>query len=74
MLQFKEKPEAVLAEMGKPQVIAVCKANAEISHFLCQIQVQNHSKRDLHTPVSSSLTKAVSKLWLTPICLYSRLC
>lgn len=65
----KEKLEAVLAEVGKPQVIAVYKANAETSFCLCQIKVPNPLKRDLHTPVSFSLPGAVSKLWLTPICL-----
>lgn len=48
----KEKLEAVLAEVGKSQVIAVYKANAETSYCLCQIKVPNPLKTDLHTPVS----------------------
>lgn len=56
----KEKLEAVLAEVGKPQVITVYKANAETPYCLYQIKVPNPLKTDLQTSVSQECEQALA--------------
>lgn len=60
----KEKLEAVLAEVGKPQVIAVYKANAKTPYCLCQMKVPNPLKRGLHTHRSCEQALAQTNLSL----------